>query len=597
MNPGPGPRGATGSTGPIDVLVVGWFPAADDPIKGRFIADQAAALLATGRVRPSVVSFEPFPLHGDQELRAGALAGWSEVVRSGMRSGLAFAPQGALCPAGVPVARLGVAAGGARGAGRTNLAIHRAAVLATVVGSSPGRWSLLHAHTGYPEGAAAAAVARARGVPLIVTEHATYLDRQFADPDIKAAYLEGARSAARIVAVSRFLADRIAREFPELAERIVVIPNTVDVEAFRPVGPAERDPDELLWVGYRREYKGIPALLAALPIIRRVRPGVRLRMIGRSPTDEEEARWHELAADLGVVEAVAFEPPSADRAGIARAIERAGLFVHASRIEMMGIVAVEALASGLPVVAVDSGGVTEVLGPRPEAVGALVARQDPELLAAAIIETLDRRDEFDPQRLRDHVVGRYGAAAVAERLADLYDEVLGASSPGARPAARAAAEASPPDPSRPVIVGFERQALDAALAAMPVRVVRDAVIVTAGLPVPGHPDAVRLPERLQPDLDQLVTLHGRARGPGLGGLVLAVPRWLRRAARRRRLIAGVLRSMTAAVADGCDRSASPTPIVVCLGGIDVVAVEPLRDAGRVIVAPGGLRWLADHQGA
>jgi hypothetical protein len=55
--------------------------------------------------------------------------------------------------------------------------------------------------------------------------------------------------------------------------------------------------------------------------------------------------------------------------------------------------------------------------------------------------------------------------------------------------------------------------------------------------------------------------------------------------------------MTAAVADGCDRSASPTPIVVCLGGIDVVAVEPLRDAGRAIVAPGGLRWLADHQGA
>lgn len=590
-------RGGTGSESPLEVLVVGWFPAADDPIKGRFIADQTAALLATGRVLPSVVNFEPLRLHGDQALRAIALDGWSEVVRDGANHGRAFAPHGALCPPGVPVARLGVPIGGSRGAGKTNQAVHRVAVLEALLSGSSGRWPLLHAHTGYPEGTAVAAVARRRGLPLIVTEHATYLDRLFADPDIRAAYLEGARTAARIVAVSRFLADRIAREFPELDDRIVVIPNTVDVEAFRPVGPAQRDPDELLWVGYRREYKGIPALLAALAIIRRARPTVRLTMIGRSPTDEEEADWHRLADELGVAAAVSFEPPTDNRAGIAQAMERAGLFVHASRIEMMGIVAVEALAAGLPVVAVDSGGVTEVLGPHPETVGALVSRQDPELLAASIIETLDRRDQFDPQMLREHVVGRYGAAAVAEQLADLYDEVLGDGGGGARPAPTPITEAPTRIPSMAVIVGFERPALDEALAAMRDGVLRGAVIVTAGAAVPGHPDAVRLPERLEPDLNRLLTLHGRARGPGLGGLALAVPRWLVRSRRRRRLIGGVLRSMTTAIADGCALTGDPTPVVVCLGGIDIVAAEPLRRAGRVVVAPGGLRWLADHREA
>ena len=39
-------------TEPLDVLVVGWYPSAEDPIAGRFVADQAAALAATGRVRP-----------------------------------------------------------------------------------------------------------------------------------------------------------------------------------------------------------------------------------------------------------------------------------------------------------------------------------------------------------------------------------------------------------------------------------------------------------------------------------------------------------------------------------------------------------------
>jgi ligand-binding SRPBCC domain-containing protein len=55
--------------------------------------------------------------------------------------------------------------------------------------------------------------------------------------------------------------------------------------------------------------------------------------------------------------------------------------------------------------------------------------------------------------------------------------------------------------------------------------------------------------------------------------------------------------MTTAIADGCALTDDPTPVVVCLGGIDIVAAEPLRRAGRVVVAPGGLRWLADHREA
>ena len=583
---------------PLDVLVVGWFPGADDPVAGRFVADQAAALLATGRVRPSVVSFEPFPLHGDLELRERAAAAWSDVVRSAAAD-LVFAPRGATGPTGVPVARLGTPLGGTRGAGRTHAAIHRASVLRAFLDGRPDRLpALIHAHVGYPEGAAAASVATERGIPLVMTEHATYLDRLFADPEIRSTYHAGARQAARIVAVGRVLADRIRREFPDLGDRLAVIPNTVDVDAFRPVGPAERDPDELLWVGYRREVKGMAALLPAFRIVRDARPATRLRLIGRSTTDEEEAGWHRLAAELGVADAVAFEPP-ADRAGVARAMERATLFVHPSRIETMGIVAVEALAAGLPVVAVDSGGVTEVLGPDPEAVGALVASQAPEPLAAAILATLDRRGEFDPVRLREHVVARYGAAAVAGRIADLYDEVL-AESPSAASSRRAAvtapASVSVPDRAA-ILVGFDRAILDERLTAFPARSLGDVAIVTSGGPVDGHGDAVRLDPRQATDLAAFLALQGRALGRGPAGLLLAPARWLARRLRRRTLARRVLPVLTETVAEAAARGAArrAVPIVVCLGGVDVVAVEPLRIAGRVVVAPGGARWLADRQ--
>lgn len=578
---------------PLDVLIAGWYPAADDPIAGRFVADQAAALAASGRVRPAVVSFEPFPLHGDVALRQASVESWSEVVRAAAREGRAFAARGANGPAGVPVARLGVPQGGAPGAGRTNQAVHRTTVLNALLEGAGRSWPLLHAHVGYPEGAAVAAVAQAHRIPLVLTEHATYLDRLFADPEIRAAYLEGARSAARIVAVSRVLAGRITREFPELESRVVVIPNTVDVDAFRAVGPAERDPNELLWVGYRREVKGMPTLLTAFRMVRAARPSARLRLIGRSTTDEEEAEWRRLADELHVSDAVSFEPPG-DRATVAAAMERAGVFVHASRNETMGIVAVEALAAGLPVVAVDSGGVTEVMGANPSALGALIPRQDPELLAAAIVETLSRRDGFDPRALRGHVVDRYGAAAVATRIADLYGEVLAEA--GGRPTPGARLPAAAPVPMRPVVVGFDRAALDAALTAVPEWVLHDAVFVTVGGPIAGRPDAVRVADEVAVGLDALLQLHGRARGQGIGGLATALPRWVERWWQRRRLVARVMPALSAAIATAAALASGPAPLVVCLGGIDVVAAGPLRAAGRIVVAPGGLRWLGDRRG-
>ena len=590
---------------PLDVLVVGWFPRADDPIAGRFIADQVAALRATGRIRPTVVSADPVALHGDLPLRTRSAEGWSRVVRDAAASGSATLPSGAFGPDGVPIARLGVPVGRTAAVGRVNEHDHRAAALDAFLSGSAGNWSLVHAHVGYPEGAAAARVARARGLPLVLTEHATYLDRLFADPGTRAAYLDGARAASRIVAVGAVLAEQIGREFPELASRIVIIPNTVDIDAFAPVGPAERNPDELLWVGYRREVKGMATLLRAFALVRAARPTTALRLIGRSTTDDEETGWRRLAGELGVADAVRFEPP-ADRAGVAAAMAHAALFVHPGRRETMGIVAVEALASGLPVVATDSGGVTEVLGADPDAVGALVPPDDPDALAAAILATLARRATFDPAALRAHVAG-YRAEAVAGRIADLYDEVLAEHPRRVDAAPRPGLREPGATPSEPVVlVAFDRPALDRHLAAAPTWATAGATIVTAGDPLPGRPASIVLGGSDADGVAELLRSTVRARGPGAIGLLAAGPRWLGGRWRRRRLVGRVLPRLSAAVdaavggvairhadgAAGTDGPARPV-LVVCAGGIDVLATARARDAGRARIAPGGLRWLGD----
>jgi glycosyltransferase involved in cell wall biosynthesis len=609
-------------TEPLDVLVVGWYPSADDPIAGRFVADQAAALAATGRVRPWAASFEPFWLHGDLSLRTRAADAWPAAVRTAAAEGRAIFPEGAFGPSGVPVVHLGAAAGRSAGAGRDNEAVHRERALQALVDGAGRHVDLIHAHVGYPEGAAAARVAARIGVPLVLTEHATYLARIFADPAHRARYADAVRSAARVVAVGSALAAQIRAGMPHAAAKLVVIPNTVDVAAFPLQGPDDRDPDELLWVGYRREVKGTGTLLRAFARVRAARPGTVLRLVGRSTTEDEEAGWRQLAAELGIADAVRFDPP-ADRVGVAAAMARAGLFVHPGTRETFGIVAVEALASGMPVVATDSGGVTEVLGPDPGALGALVPHSDPAALADAILATLARRRSFDPARLRAHAESRYGAPAVAGRIADLYDEVLheaaGAGSCGravaqGTPDAAASPRAAPaqvaPDhepsplvraprvPSSAVLVAFDRPALDRVLPACPAWLLRDLVVVTRGGAVAGVRETVAVDSRLEPEVAALLAWSGRG-GGGLRSLVRSPLAWLRRRRRRRRLELAVLPALESAVAAGIARvnAAGGQPdepaLLACLGGIDIVATLPAVGAGRAMLAPGALRWLGD----
>ena len=594
-------------TEPLDVLVVGWYPSAEDPIAGRFVADQAAALAATGRVRPWAASFEPFWLHGDLSLRTRAADAWPAAVRMAAAEGRAIFPEGAFGPSRVPVVHLGAAAGRSAGAGRDNEAIHRERALQALVDGAGRHVDLIHAHVGYPEGAAAARVAARIGVPLVLTEHATFLARIFANPAHRARYAEAVRSAARVVAVGSALAAQIRAEMPHAAPKLVVIPNTVDVAAFPLQGPDDRDPDELLWVGYRREVKGTGTLLRAFARVRAARPGTVLRLVGRSTTGEEEAGWHQLAAELGIADAVRFDPP-ADRAGVAAAMARAGLFVHPGTRETFGIVAVEALASGMPVVATDSGGVTEVLGPDPGALGALVPHSDPAALADAILATLARRQSFDPARLRAHAESRYGAPAVAGRIADLYDEVLHeaaaagsrgrAVAPGTADAVASPLVRAPRVPSPAVLVAFDRPALDRVLPACPAWLLRDLLVITRGGEVAGVRETVALDPRLEPEVAALLAWSGRG-GGGLRSLVRSPLAWLRRRRGRRRLELAVRPALESAVAAGIARvnaaggRRDEPALLACLGGIDIVASLPAVGAGRAMLAPGALRWLGD----
>ncbi|MEK6721631.1 MAG: glycosyltransferase [Chloroflexota bacterium] len=620
---------------PIDLLAVAsWYPSRLDPIAGRFVADQLEALAATGRVRPAVVSFEPADLVGAGALRSRTAAIVRELAATAIREQPALflaPPAGGWSGGGdgrstgstvVPVSRLTIPSGRNPAAGALHGAIARDGALHALADRFESgretdirRPELIHGHTVYPDGAAAATLAARLGVPLVVTEHASFVARLIAEPAIRARYEATVEAASRLIVVSDILAGELIDALPGIASKITVIPNAIPVGAFPLVARADRMPDELVFVGYRKATKGIETLLRAFAIVHGRRPNATLRLIGSSPTQDVEASWERLATSLGVAGAVRFET-SAGRAGVNAALARASVFVHPSPRETFGVVAVEALATGLPVVAADSGGVTEILGSQPDALGAVVEVNDPEALAAGVLRVLERIDSFDPARLRAAVLGRFDEQTVGRRLLELYAEVLavrdGSAEATRGPGVRGSAVRVPADSgpvartagpaARRVLV-----AIDPGRAALVARlgdVARSRIVLVTSTGV----DSTAL-SGLVGSIE--TDLHGRLRAladaASLGPPTTGIRRLVRAArhplavARRRgwlpgleQLISGrgsdAIRSAVALASQG-----NPGPVeLVCIDGLDHLAAAPLIRDGTARLGHGGLRRLGDE---
>jgi D-inositol-3-phosphate glycosyltransferase len=242
----------------------------------------------------------------------------------------------------------------------------------------------------------------------------------------------------RVVAATEIDRQQIVRHYGEQAP-IVVIPGGVDLERFRP-GPravARRelglglDEKILLFVGRIQRLKGLEVLLRAFAELADV--PARLLVVGgqRSTGHEtrEIGRLQQLAARLGIAERVRFVG-AVEHERLSVCYRAADVTVMPSSYESFGLVAVESLACGTPVVATRVGGLTSIV--RDGETGLLVPWRDPVLFAERLRTILT--DE--PMRARFAArarasVERYGWDHIAEEHLALYSEVLAARRPRA----------------------------------------------------------------------------------------------------------------------------------------------------------------------
>jgi glycosyltransferase involved in cell wall biosynthesis len=190
-----------------------------------------------------------------------------------------------------------------------------------------------------------------------------------ADPSRLRLRLEArvARGADRVVCVSRGVADFVQREGRVPADKIDVIPNGIDADAYTNIQPATLDVTTvgldrllLLFVGRLEDQKGLDALLPHLPRLFQQLPQHDLVVVGDGSQRDSLQRQ---ADQLGISDRVHFLGRQTNLAGLLR---RSELLVLPSRWEGMPNVVLEAMASCRPVVATDAEGVPDLLGPQAE---------------------------------------------------------------------------------------------------------------------------------------------------------------------------------------------------------------------------------------
>jgi glycosyltransferase involved in cell wall biosynthesis len=172
------------------------------------------------------------------------------------------------------------------------------------------------------------------------------------------------------------------------------------------------------FVGKFTDFKGIDVLLQAAAIYEQAIPGIRTLLVGHGQLFE---KLQSLKGELGLqnVYFLGHQP----QPEVARIYNAADVSVVPSRVEPFGLVAVEALACGTPVVATDKGGLPDFIN---DSVGALVPVEDHAALAEAIIQEVSR----GTKATKGVYAAKYARqgfswAGQVAKMAELYEGALG----------------------------------------------------------------------------------------------------------------------------------------------------------------------------
>ena len=226
-----------------------------------------------------------------------------------------------------------------------------------------------------------------------------------------------ARHAPLVITTSEYCRAKIVQHYSVAAEKIRIVPEGIDLMRWQQGDESARDPFTVLCVARQYPRKHVQDLLRAFVRVQRAIPRAKLVIIGDGP---EHAGLQALSRQLGLHGVVRLLGALPDDDEVRDWYQRCAVFCLPSVQEGFGIVFLEAMASGLPIVATTSAAIPEVVPDR--RAGILVPPSDPDAIADALIELLEQPDLRREYATFGHeYVKQFAWERIAERFLRILD--------------------------------------------------------------------------------------------------------------------------------------------------------------------------------
>ena len=284
--------------------------------------------------------------------------------------------------------------------------------------------NLIHAHIAFPDGVATVS-AFGNQFPVIITVHGSDVNYSAMNPRLKPAIVKSLNRAERIICVSSSLAKNLSAL--GVTTQTEIIPNGIDPTLFVPGDKTAAcrllslDPERLriLFAGNFFTVKGVNNLIKAMPHILRKYRNCELVLLGARQDGSDIKKYDEILEKENIKHAVRIVK-GVSHEYLPTWMHVSDLLVLPSISEGFGLVAVEALACGRPVVATMSGGPEDIVR---EGMGRLVKPSDPNALAGAIVEVLRGHGILGVEILAEYAHSHFDYEKVTQRILDVYNDV------------------------------------------------------------------------------------------------------------------------------------------------------------------------------
>ncbi|HEX9025601.1 MAG TPA: glycosyltransferase [Clostridium sp.] len=278
-----------------------------------------------------------------------------------------------------------------------------------------GKIDVIHAHSAFWGGIAAAFISKKYDIPLVITEHSSLKYAKYVKESYKEYIYEAYKNADYLIAVGNGL----KKELMEYVNRpIEVINNMVDLKLFYIDENIEdknsngNEEFKFFSCAFLEEGKGMECLIKAFTAAFKDKK-VTLRIGGDGSL---KLSLKKLIEELGIDNQITLLG-TLSREDVSKEMKRCNTFVLASEHETFGVVYIEALACGKPVIGADNGGAEDIIK---EYNGIIAKKKNVEDLTKALRTIKNNYQMYDKYKISEKAIFSYSEKVLVEKLKGVY---------------------------------------------------------------------------------------------------------------------------------------------------------------------------------